>query len=118
MTTRTIAHELRVHAPFTAFGTMTGVIIMAVMIQMQVSKEISEGLFWTLHPAHVFLSALVTTGMYRRHSPSGVFRTLLIGYAGSVGIATASDSLIPYLGEILVDPANRHAHLGFIEKVW
>jgi hypothetical protein len=91
---------------------------MAVMIQMQVSKEISEGLFWTLHPAHVFLSALVTTGMYRRHSPSGVFRTLLIGYAGSVGIATLSDSLIPYLGEILLDLPNRHAHLGFIEKWW
>ncbi|HXK62528.1 MAG TPA: hypothetical protein PLP42_21795, partial [Acidobacteriota bacterium] len=35
-----------------------------------------------------------------------------------VGIATASDSLIPYLGEILLDLPNRHAHLGFIEKWW
>jgi len=28
---------------------------------------------------------------------------LVIGYIGSVGIATISDSLIPYLGEILLN---------------
>jgi hypothetical protein len=42
----------------------------------------------------------------------------VIGYVGSVGIATISDSIIPYLGEILLKMPNRSMHLGFIEKWW
>jgi hypothetical protein len=118
MTTGTIAKELRVHAPFTAFGTVTGVMIMVVMIQTKVPREIASGLFWTFHPLHVLLSALVTTGMYRRHGAGGLWKTLLIGYTGSVGIATLSDSIIPYLGEILLDLPHRGIHLGLIEKWW
>jgi hypothetical protein len=44
-----------------------------------------------------------------------LFILLLIGYAGSVGIATLSDSLIPYIGEILLGLPNRGVHIGFIE---
>jgi hypothetical protein len=43
---------------------------------------------------------------------------LIIGYIGSVGIATVSDSLIPYLGEVLLRMPNRGIHIGFIEKWW
>ncbi|MCK4463306.1 MAG: hypothetical protein KAU58_03240, partial [Candidatus Omnitrophica bacterium] len=43
---------------------------------------------------------------------------LIIGYAGSIGIATISDSLIPYLGETLLNMPNRGIHIGFIEKWW
>ena len=42
----------------------------------------------------------------------------VIGYIGSVGIATISDSFIPYLGEVLLKMPNRDIHLGFIEKWW
>jgi hypothetical protein len=118
MTARTIAEELRSHAPFTAFGTVTGIMIMAVMIQTRVPREISATLFWTFHPLHVFLSAFVTTGMYRLHGSAGVWQTLWIGYVGSVGIATLSDSIIPYLGEIMLNLPQRGVHLGFIEKWW
>jgi hypothetical protein len=118
MTTGTIAKELRTHAPFTAFGTVTGVMIMAVMIQTRVPMEMTSGLFWMFHPLHVLLSALVTAGMYRLHGSRGLWQTLLIGYAGSVGIATLSDSIIPYLGEIMLDLPHRGVHLGFIEKWW
>ncbi|RPJ52536.1 MAG: hypothetical protein EHM23_32700 [Acidobacteria bacterium] len=118
MTTKTIAKELRVHAPFTAFGTVTGVMIMAVMIQTRVPREMSASLFWTFHPLHVLLSAFVTAGMYRLHGPAGRLQTMLIGYAGSVGIATLSDSIIPFLGEILLDLPHRGIHLGLIEKWW
>ena len=113
-----IAAELRVHAPFTAFGTVTGIIIMAAFIQFQVSREISSDLFWTLHPMHVLVSALVTTAMYRLHSKGRLWPTLIIGYVGSVGIATLSDSLIPFAGEWLLDMPHRGIHLGFIEKWW
>ena len=42
----------------------------------------------------------------------------MIGYTGSVGIATMSDSVIPYLGEFLLNLPNRGLHIGFIEKWW
>lgn len=114
----TIARELRVHAPFTAFGTLTGVVIMAVIVHVGLPSATSAALFWTFHPLHVVLSALVTAGMYRLHSAGSLWRTLLIGYFGSVGIATLSDSIIPYLGELLLDLPNRGIHLGAIEKWW
>jgi len=43
---------------------------------------------------------------------------IFIGYVGSIGIATLSDSVIPYLGEILLNMPHREIHLGFIEKWW
>lgn len=113
-----VAGELRTHAPFTAFGTLTGIIIMAAMIQFHVSRDISNALFWFFHPLHVLLSALVTTSMYRIHTDSNIWRTVIIGYVGSVGIATLSDSLMPFVGEWLLDLPNRGLHLGFIEKWW
>lgn len=113
-----IAHELRKHSPFTAFGTVTGIVIMAAFIHFQISRGISSTLFWTLHPLHVMVSALVTTAMYRLHSKGEILPTIIIGYLGSVGIATLSDSLIPFAGEWLLDLPHRGVHLGFIEKWW
>lgn len=118
MTTSFIAAELSAHAPFTAFGTLTGIVIMAAFLQFRVPGEVSAALFWIFHPLHVLLSALVTTAMYRRHSRSDIGRVFLIGYAGSIGIATLSDSLIPFAGEWLLNLPNRGVHLGFIEKWW
>lgn len=94
MSTRIIVNELKQHAPFTAFGTLTGIVLMAALVQGQVSRETTAGLFWACHPAHVFLSALVTTAMYRLHGNKGFWKTLAIGYFGSVGIATLSDSIM------------------------
>jgi hypothetical protein len=113
-----IAIELKAHAPFTAFGTATGIVIMAAFIQFQISREISSTLFWTMHPLHVMISALVTTAMYRLHSKGEIIPTIIIGYLGSVGIATLSDSIIPFAGEWLLNMPHRGVHLGFIEKWW
>lgn len=113
-----IAAELKLHAPFTMFGTVTGIVIMAIFVHFSIPREISSAFFWTLHPLHVLLSALVTTAMYRLHSGRGFLRTILIGYFGSVGIATLSDSLMPFAGEWLLEMPHRGIHLGFIEKWW
>jgi len=118
MKMKTIANELRIHAPFTAFGTVTGIVIMALVIHVRLPRETSSVLFWTFHPLHVVLSALVTAGMYRLHSTGSLWRTFVIGYIGAIGIATLSDSIIPYVGELLLDLPNRGIHLGFIEKWW
>jgi hypothetical protein len=117
-----ISKELKNHAPFTIFGVITGIII---LISFQnIPAETSYTIFYTLHPIHVLLSALVTTSMYELHKYGGmrgksnIWILLAIGYTGSIGIATISDSLIPYLGEALLLMPNRGIHIGFIEEWW
>lgn len=118
MNVRVIGKELRVHVPFTAFGAGTGVAIMFAITLFEVPAPVSTTLFWVFHPVHVLLSALVAAGMYRLHGKAAFWRTFLVGYFGSIGIATLSDSLIPYVGEALLDLPHREVHLGFIEKWW
>ena len=114
--------ELKRHAPFTAIGALTGIGIMLVFIIGNIftmDSHISSHIFYILHPTHIVLSAIVTTGIYKLHKPKcSVFSAIVIGYLGSIGIATLSDSLIPYLGESLLDLPNRGIHIGFIEKPW
>jgi hypothetical protein len=113
-----IGNELRRHAPFTALGALTGIAIMGALVWARAPASLSYGLFWTLHPLHVLLSALVTTSIFRLHGGVGFGTTVAVGYLGSIGIATFSDCLIPYLGEWLLAMPNRAAHIGFIEKWW
>ncbi|MBD3426899.1 MAG: hypothetical protein GF409_06680 [Candidatus Omnitrophica bacterium] len=113
--------ELEHHAPFTFVGAVTGIILMAVFRDL--TYEPAYRAFYVLHPIHVFLSALVTASMYKNYKCSNghacpVWALLTVGYLGSVGIATLSDSLIPYLGEVLLNMPHRHVHLGFIEEWW
>jgi len=115
---RRIADELKEHAPFTAVGAVTGIIIMVIVVWVNVTSQVSHDVFYTLHPLHVVLSALVTTSIYMRYRRGKVWAVILIGYFGSIGIATISDSLIPYLGEVLLELPNRGAHIGFIEEWW
>lgn len=98
-----IVNELREHAPFTAIGAVTGIIIMVIIIFGNVPSTVSQAVFYTLHPLHVILSALVTTAMYKKYSNGKIWVAILIGYLGSIGIATLSDSIIPYLGGALLD---------------
>jgi len=111
---RRILQELKAHAPFTALGAVTGIIIMVIILITDVSASISEAVFYTLHPLHVVLSALVTTAIYRRYSQGRLWAAVLIGYFGSVGIATLSDAIIPFVeGSAL--SINIGFHLPFIE---
>lgn len=97
-----IAGELKEHVPFTAFGAATGVVIMMVVIFSGVPPEVSSRTFYTLHPFHIVLSALVTTAIYRLHTRGSLWIAILIGYTGSIGIATLSDVIIPYIGVYLL----------------
>ena len=122
-----ISKELKQHAPFTSFGALTGILI--IIVSFRIPKQISYNIFYVLHPIHVVLSALVTASIYKLHTcdrltkkcikgQCNLWILLLIGYVGSIGIATISDSIIPYLAEVLLDMPNREIHLGFIEKWW
>ena len=112
-----IAYELVRHIPFTAFGAITGIIIMVIIVFGNVPADISHTAFYTLHPLHIVLSALVTTAMYLRHSKGKVWAAIVIGYVGSIGIATLSDVVIPYLGGALLN-VKMEFELPFIEKWW
>jgi hypothetical protein len=111
---RRIITELREHAPFTAFGAVTGIIIMAIIVISNMPTQISYTAFYTLHPIHVVMSALVTTAMYRRYNRGNIWAPFLVGYCGSVGIATISDAIIPYLGGALLN-VSIEFHVPFIE---
>ena len=111
---RRIAIELGRHAPFTAAGAVSGIIIMSIVIFANVSSGISEAIFYTLHPAHVVLSAIVTTAMYKRYRRGGLWAAILIGYTASVGIATLHDSIVPYLAGTSLS-IRMEFHVPFIE---
>ncbi|MCK4437313.1 hypothetical protein KAU86_05125 [bacterium] len=113
-----ISKELKNHAPFTTFGAITGIII--IMFFHKLPSKASYNIFYVLHPIHVVLSALVTASMYELHirGKCKLWILILIGYVGSVGIASLSDSVIPYVGELLLGLPNKGIHLGFIEKWW
>jgi hypothetical protein len=129
---REIGVELKEHIPFTALGAISGVIFM--LLFKNLSNSASHSLFAIFHPAHVLLGAMVTSAMFRLHRKKTKFIIiLLVGYIGSVGIATISDSIIPYFGEELLGlhiPTEQEihhsttslqnhtgeVHLGFIEE--
>ncbi|MCK4361996.1 MAG: hypothetical protein KAW13_01790 [Dehalococcoidia bacterium] len=118
---RLITKELATHIPFTAFGALTGIIFMVIIFWggfLDPIYNASETVFYVLHPTHVFLSALVTTAIYRLYGNSKLWAAILIGYTGAIGIATLSDSIVPYLGESLAVLPGRELHIGFIEEPW
>lgn len=114
---RRIVNELVEHAPFTAIGAVAGIIIILIIIYGNVPARISQTIFLTLHPLHVMLSAIATTAMYRKYGNGKVWAAILIGSTGSLGIATISDAIIPYLGGVLLN-VEIDFHIPFIEEWW
>jgi hypothetical protein len=120
---RRIAIELKSHAPFTMMGAAGGIMLMFFLKGLP--HNISYYLFYTMHPLHVLMSAVVTTSIlriYRFDDHAGdrwkLAKLLAIGYFGSVGVGTISDSMIPYFGELLLGFPHAEAHIGFVEEWW
>lgn len=115
-----IIRELERHAPFTTFGALTGIVLMFVF--RNIPHEAEHTLFYIFHPLHVVLSAIVTTAIYKIHQcevqdkKCNPLAVVLIGYVGSIGIATLSDCVIPFLGEKLLRLPHAHIHAGFIDE--
>jgi len=101
---RHIGAELRGHAPFTTVGALLGLGFM--LFFRDISKPAAGVLFSIFHPAHVLLSAMVTASLFRLHAKGRNFLlVLIVGYVGAVGVATLSDSIIPFLGESVLGVA-------------
>jgi hypothetical protein len=93
-----ILSELRAHAPFTLFGAVTG--ILAMLLFAKASTQVNQRLFQVFHPTHVVLSAIVTASLFRLHEKKRSFLLILVvAYVGAIGVATLSDSILPFLGE-------------------
>jgi hypothetical protein len=111
---RIIGSELKEHTPFTILGAISGIAVMALIVFTNASTQISNTLFYTLHPIHIVASSLVTTAMYQKYSHQKIWIAILIGYIGTIGVATLSDAIIPYLGGALLG-AEMEFHIPFIE---
>lgn len=99
-----IITELKNHAPFTLFGAATGLFCM--LLFKNVGPGINHRLFQVFHPAHVILSALVTASLYELYEGrSRIVKVLLVGYFGSIGVATLSDCVLPFFGESILGVA-------------
>ncbi|MCG2712896.1 MAG: hypothetical protein L6416_11325 [Candidatus Omnitrophica bacterium] len=115
-----IVKELKAHAPFTFFGALTGIIFMFLFKNL--GHEKAESLFYVFHPLHVLLSAIATAAMYKQYQCAqdrkqcNIFYLLAVGYVGAIGVATLSDSLMPYVGEVLLKMPHAEAHVGFLEQ--
>ncbi len=92
-----IVYELKAHAPFTLLGAVLGLVFM--LLFSKTGYEGSLSLFKVFHPTHVVLSAMVTTALFKLHSlKRRLVMMILVGYFGSVGVATLSDIIIPHIG--------------------
>jgi hypothetical protein len=111
---RHITLELAEHTPFTIVGAVIGIIIMVIIQLANTPGDVSEALFYTFHPLHIVFSALVTTALYRKQKGSRTWLIIIVGYTGSIGIATLSDAIIPYLGGNALNIAMEF-HLPFLE---
>ena len=101
---RAIVLELRHHAPFTLFGAVTG--IAAMLVFAKAPPGVNHRLFQVFHPGHVVLSAIVTASLFRLHEKKrGFLAVLIVGYVGAIGVATISDSILPFFGESLLGVA-------------
>ena len=104
--------ELRHHAPFTLLGATIGIVCMILLKDL--SKPVTTGLFNIFHPAHVLLSALTTASLFRmRKERTSLLTLLVVGYLGSIGVATLSDCIVPFWGESIMGvsiPAHTHTH--------
>jgi hypothetical protein len=110
--------ELRNHAPFTLLGAVTGILCMILFRNLE--YETNRRIFYVFHPAHVLLSTIVMTSMFDLHSPvRRFFGIFFVGFFGSVFLATLSDSLIPYIGELILGmqiDTHGHEHAGFVKE--
>ena len=71
---RKILDELRNHAPFTGLGALTGIIL--VVFFQKLPYDVSYNAFYTLHPLHVLLSALVTVAI---ETPANSAMSVIVG---------------------------------------
>ena len=75
-----IGRELKAHASFTIFGTLTGGIVMFALIVGEVPRLLASQQFRIFHPSHVLVNALISTAMFHLYGGKVCYRKPRIGY--------------------------------------
>lgn len=108
-----LSHELRHHAPFTAFATVIAILVV-LLIQYYFKKSLSEDLFEIFHPLHIIASSIVSVGIFYKYK-SNIFYATLVGISGAIIIGSLSDIILPWFGGNLLT-IKITFHLPLIEK--
>lgn len=107
-----LIHELKHHSPFTLLATLIGIIL--VLLLKQLNILFAESFFEFLHPAHLFVSSIVTTAIFYKYKQNKI-QAILVGVMGSIVIGSLSDIIFPWIGGNLLN-LNTSFHLPLIEK--
>ena len=83
--------ELKLHSPFALWAA--GIVFM--LIFKDISKENAYAVR-RLSSAARRPSAMVTAALFAAPQGQQLLLILVIGYVGSIGVATLSDSILPY----------------------
>jgi hypothetical protein len=110
MSKNKVLTELKEHGPFTFLATLVA-IMLVVIVKFSFSQNIPEALFHIMHPAHIFVSALVSAAIFYKYKKN-IIQALLVGMFVSLIIGTISDVLVPWLGGLLFNfETNLHVPL-------
>ncbi len=93
--------ELMEHLPFSVSAVTLGLAFAGLLCYLTPDDRGGQGeesglytLFHLFHPMHMFFSAAATSAMFWRYDRS-VFKSIVIGLIGSIGICGVSDIVFP-----------------------
>jgi hypothetical protein len=66
-----------------------------------IMSRASYSVFHIFHPIHLLFSAIATTAMFWRYERR-LFKAIIVGIIGSLGVCGLSDVFIPYLGAVIL----------------
>lgn len=115
MSLKKILKELKEHYPFTFFATLIAILLIAIL-KFYFSKDVPESFFHIAHPAHVFVSSLVSAAIFYKYKKK-IILALLMGVLISITIGTISDVLFPWLGGIVFN-LETLLHVPLIEETF
>lgn len=105
-----VLHELKEHIPFTAFATLTALVLFSFLMNY-IGKH-TELLFNFFHPAHIFFSSIVSAAIFYKYKNKFLL-AIFIGFIISLFMASISDIIFPYLGSLIFNiPISFHLPLA------
>lgn len=113
MKTKEIFHELEEHLPFTLMATLVSMVLIVISLRENWIKSMIP-MFYLFHPAHIILSALVSSAMFYNYKKK-IIPSLLIGIFISIVVGSLSDVFLPYIGSLLFQVPISF-HLPALEK--
>jgi len=80
----------------------------------EIMGHASHVVFHVFHPIHMLFSAIATTAMFWRYERK-VFKAILTGLIGALGVCSVSDVIMPYLSGLLLGAHDMTFHWCLIQ---